>query len=81
MTRPKVGGSSHRYHVAQAKHHNRLAGHHINEAIDRTSDLSALRALGKAQGALLNQTHSLDELDRFSRQKQNADSALTEPAE
>jgi hypothetical protein len=81
MTRPKAGGYLFHQHVARAKHHNRLAGHHINEAIDRTSDLLALRALGKAQGALLSQTHSLDELDRFNLPKQTADSESTEPAE
>jgi hypothetical protein len=81
MTRPKAGGYSHHRHVAQAKFHNRLAGQHINEAIDRTSDLLALRALGKAQGALLCQTHDLDELERFSRLKRTADPALTESAE
>jgi hypothetical protein len=81
MTRPKAGGYTHRQLVSQAKRHNRLAGQHINTAIDHTSDLSVLRALGKAQSVLLCQTHELDELDRFSRLKQNADSVSAESAE
>lgn len=82
MTRPKATGYNARHSVNEAKRLNQRTGIYINAVIDRTTSLSDMRDLAKAQSALLEQTHHLDELDRIARNKnKKADPALTESAE
>lgn len=81
MTRPKPTGYNARHNVIEAKRLNQRTGTFINAVIDRTNSLADMRDLAKAQSALLEQTHHLDELDRIARnQHKIADPARTESA-